>query len=71
MGTIILWGIIGGLVLGTIVTLFEVKKHRPVAKATHADYYIKDGDAKMTVEKDVYIRSTETRTKINTSNNKK
>ena len=63
----ILWGIIGGLIFGSIITMMQVKKHKPVEKAKHADYYIKDGDAKMSVAEDKYIRSTETKTKVNTS----
>jgi len=66
-GDCVLWGVIGGIIIASIFTAFEVKKHKPVKKATHADYYIKDGDAKMTVTEDRYLRSTEVRTKVSSS----
>jgi uncharacterized integral membrane protein len=67
IGTCVLWGIIGGIVIASIFTALEVKRHKPVEKATHADYYIKYGDAKMTVTEDRYLRSTEVKTKVSSS----
>ena len=67
----IIWGIVAGIAGAGILTLIEVRKHKPVAKARNADYYIKDGDAVMSVNEDRYLRSSEVRTKINTNNTNK
>jgi len=64
-------GIMIGLVIGGLVTFGEWKKHRPIAKSTNADYYVKEGDAKMRVSEDSFIRTREEKTKVATSNNKR
>lgn len=60
----IIWGIGAGIIGAIVFTIIEVQKHKPVSKASNADYYIKDGDAKMSVSEDKYLRSTEVKTKV-------
>ena len=67
ISSIILCGIIGGIILASILTLMEVQKHKPVRKARNADQYIKEGDAIMSVVEDKLLSSNEVKTKLNTS----
>ncbi|MCL2815509.1 MAG: hypothetical protein FWD23_12985 [Oscillospiraceae bacterium] len=74
IGSCVLFGIIGGLIISGISTAVTVGKHKPVAKATHADYYVKDENVKMSLVQDVYLKSTEVKTKVTstqTTQNKK
>lgn len=64
----ILWGVGVGIAGAALFTIIEVKKHKPVAKAMNADYYVKADEAKMRVTQDNYIRSTEVKTKVPTAN---
>ena len=72
IGTCVVIGIIGGIIVAGIATGVTVGKHKPVAKATQADYYVKDENVKMSLLQDVYLRSTEVKTKVqNTSTQSK
>jgi len=67
VGQIVLVGIVGGIIFAIILTSVQLGKHKPVRKATNADYYVKDENVKMEVVRDVYMRSHETRTRIQTN----
>ncbi|MCL2095919.1 MAG: TPM domain-containing protein [Oscillospiraceae bacterium] len=60
----VLWAFIVGIPAAVIAVMLELAKHKPVKKAVHADYYVKDGDAKMSLVQDSFLRSKETRVKI-------
>jgi uncharacterized membrane protein YgcG len=64
----ILLFVVAGLAGGGGLTFIELKKHKPVAKATNADEYIVEDGIKFSRKEDAYIRSTETRVKIEKSN---
>lgn len=66
----IIWGVGAGIIGAAVFTIVEVQKHKPVSKAVNADHYIKEGDAKMSVAEDKYLRSTEVKTKVAGSDNK-
>jgi len=58
-------GVIIGIIVASVIVFGELKKHKPVAKAEHADYYIRDGDLKMKVTEDKYIKTTVTKSNNN------
>ena len=64
----ILWFLIGGVIFATVFTLIEYGKHKPVKKAWDADFYVNDENVKMSVIEDRYLRSHETRRRVNNSN---
>jgi len=59
----VIWVVVAGLLGAIISTLLEWRKHKPVKKATNADYYVKEENVNMSLIQDVYLRSHETRTK--------
>ena len=61
----LLWVLIGGIVVALILTSTEMAKHRPVKKALTADFYVEENNVRMSVVEDRYLRSHETRTKVN------
>ena len=67
VGQCILWGVIVGIIVAIVMTSLEMGKHKPVKKATHADYYVNDENVKMSVVEDRYLRSHEVKTKVSTS----
>ena len=67
VGTVVIVCVIIGLVISLIAVGIEYGKHKPVKKAVNADYYVKDENVQMNVVKDSFLRSHETRTRINTS----
>ena len=68
VGQIVLVGIVGGIIFAIILTSIELGKHKPVRKATNADFYVQDENVKMDAVRDVYLRSHETRTRIQSNN---
>jgi len=62
------WFFIGGVIFASVFTLIEYGKHKPVKKAWNADFYINDENVKMSVIEDRYLRSHETRRRVNNSN---
>ena len=64
---IIIFGAVVGLIISLIVTFSELGKHKPIKKAINADYYVEDENVKMNLIHDSYVRSHETRTKIQSS----
>jgi len=67
VSTGVIIGIVGGLLISGIATGLAVGKHKPVAKATHADHYVKDENVNMSLVQDIYLRSTEVKTKVSSS----
>ena len=49
--------IIGGIIITAIILATEIRKHRPVKPAKCADIYIADGEARMTVKEDNFLRT--------------
>ena len=69
--TILMLSIIIGIIAGIIITIIAVKaqmkKHRPVKIATHADLYVRPENVRMQTRTDTFLRRHEVRLKsINT-----
>jgi len=67
IGTVIIVSAIIGLIAALIAVGVEWGKHKPVKKAVNADYYVKEENVKMNVAHDKFLRSHETKVRINTS----
>ena len=67
VGTVVTVCVIIGLIISLITVSMELGKHKPVKMATNADYYVKGENVKMNVVHDKYLRSHETRVRINNS----
>jgi len=65
--TLVLFFIIGGGLITLGVMLAEVAKHRPVKSASDADFYIVEGETKMTATDDTFLRTHTTQTKVASS----
>ena len=60
----ILFFIFGGLIISTIATAAEIKKHRPVEAATDVEQYIVPGKVEMSVVEDTFLRQNIQRQRI-------
>ena len=61
---VILFFILGGIFISAIMTSIEIKKHRPVEKATEANQYIVPGEAIMSEASDTFLRTNVQRRRI-------
>ena len=65
---LIYWALGTGVVGSVIFTAAEFAKHKPVKKATHADYYVEPQNVDMRVTTDQFLRTRETKIRIRSSN---
>ena len=56
-GTMIIQGIVLGVVVASIVCVIVGMKHRPVKEATHANQYINKATVKITNRHDQFVNS--------------
>lgn len=56
-----------GLVISLAAVFIELGRHKPVKSATNADFYVKDENVRMNVSQDNFLRSHETRVRVNNS----
>ena len=64
---LILWIVFPGVLLAVILLIAEFAKHKPVKRATHADYYVEADNVNMSKTEDVFLRTRETRVKVSSS----